>query len=240
MGSLDGPAIALLHESIGGASVMRRAGLAISATMVAIATTGCASMSVGLWADSDRGQSVASIVSIELPPEPSSLRESTPAVERSGKPPLSSADEWDLPVHLKPSEEKSSEAKLSDIPKAIVPSKKPTPIKIVEIETWTPKVEPGAKPAEFGAEPTGYRWIQGRVSYLKISGSRVWKIRFAPIDQVDKFGGSFVLDGKLPDDLKDGDLVRINGCPAAIQDARQPRYQCERITFMERNERPFE
>jgi len=203
----------------------------MSAAAVAWIVTGCSRLGVGLWADSDRGQSVAAIATIELPPEPEVLRNSAPAVEKAAKAEAAEADEWDVPTHSKTVAPPSN----PDIPKAVKHQEPPKPSKVVEVESWTPKTEPGAKPAEFGAEASDYRWIQGRVAYVKIGGQRVWKIRFAPYDRVDKFGGSFVLDGKLPDDLKDGDLVRISGSPSSIQDTRQARYQCEQITFLERS-----
>jgi hypothetical protein len=209
---------------------MRRAGIALAAAAVAWIAAGCSRLGVGLWADSDRGQSVAAIASIELPPEPAVFRNSAPAVEKAGKAETAAADEWDVPAHVKPVATPST----PDIPKAAKPKEPPKPSKVVEVETWTPKTEPGTKPAEFGAEAGNYGWIQGRVAYVKIAGQRVWKIRFAPYDRIDKFGGSFVLEGKLPDDLKDGDLVRISGSPSSIQDARQARYLCEQITFLDR------
>src|SRR5687768_11774103 len=81
---------------------MRRAGMALSAAVVAWTVTGCSRLGVGLWADSDRGQSVAAIASIELPPEPAVLRNSAPAVEKAAKAETAAADEWDVPVHAKP------------------------------------------------------------------------------------------------------------------------------------------
>ena len=215
---------------------MRRLVLALSAA----ATTGCAQTSVGLWADSDRGErSMAAIASIELPPDPASVRAPRPAVN-SGKTSPSNDDEWEAPAS-----KKAPAAVEARIPAA--QNMKPGPAKTNPAtaeaaapdvtESWGPTVKV-SKTAEFGSEPSTYRWLQGRASFVKISGQRVWKIRFAPYDQVDRFGGSFVLDGSIPPDLKEGDLVRVEGGPAAGEtDTRNARYNCTRVTILQRSGR---
>jgi hypothetical protein len=221
---------------------MRRAGLLLLASLSA---AGCGRMSVGLWADSSRGQSVAAVSSIDLPAEPTALRKNP----KAAKPVEDPADDWDVPDHAVPAVSSTRPIPKADAkpklesPKAEPP--KPEPVKSetpnsksIEVESWTPKLEPGAKPPEF-AHDKEYKWIQGRVTRVKISGARVWEIRFAPYDQEDQYGGSFVLDGALPKDLKEGELIRVNGVPSsASPHERNPGYRCEQITFMDRTTRP--
>jgi hypothetical protein len=184
-------------------------------------------MSAGFWADSDRGQrSVAAIASIELPPEPVAVRESKPAV---AKPVAAASDDWDVPEHRK-----TTPVDPEKIPSATKPPPKKEPADPGP-ESWGPTAKGISKSAEFGSEPEAYRWLQGRVSFVKIGGDRVWKIRFAPYDKVDKYGGSFVLEGALPSNLKEGDLVRVEGFPANGQaDARSARYNCMRVSVLKR------
>lgn len=219
---------------------MRRTGLVILAN---VALSGCGHLSVGLWSDSDRGAaSVASITTIEFPAEPSMSRKSTPAVEPK-KSPTSPEDEWEVPEHSKPTVEVAVAAK---IPSAVKPLKEQSPPEPLPpknttdpsvSESWTPRIPEGVKSAEFAADSKDYRWIQGRVAYVKISGTRVWKIRFAPYDQVDRYGGSFVLEGTMPPNLKEGDLIRAEGRPLSDgTESRVARYRCDRLTILQRGE----
>jgi hypothetical protein len=54
-----------------------------------------------------------------------------------------------------------------------------------------------------------YSWLQGQVEYSRLSKS--WRLRYASVDEVDKFGGSVTLTGDLLDELKDGQYLRVRG-----------------------------
>jgi hypothetical protein len=220
---------------------MRRTVLALLA--VAATAPGCAQMSVGLWADSDRGEkSVSAIASIELPAEPTAAKAPKPAVKRVAP---KNDDEWDVPVHGKPTPAAAAKTPnaATRTPKQTVAVERPgdpTPPPKVDAQTeaedaWGPSAKGVSKSAEFAHEAKTYRWIQGRVSFVKLSGARVWKIRFAPLDQVDQYGGTFVLDGKLPAEMKDGDLVRAAGIPATdYADSRPSRYNCRQVAILQK------
>jgi len=56
-----------------------------------------------------------------------------------------------------------------------------------------------------------YTCLSGQLQHSHISKS--WRLRYAPLDEVERYGGSVTLidDVKLSG-LKDGDLVRLHGC----------------------------
>lgn len=89
--------------------------------------------------------------------------------------------------------------------------------------------------AEFGCDDTEYRWVQGRVQRLHVNRERVWQVRYAPYDRLDRFGGSFILDGVLPAELNEGDLVRIEGtlpADAKTGEGSGVRYRCQRVRVL--------
>lgn len=61
---------------------------------------------------------------------------------------------------------------------------------------------------EFAAD---YSWVQGSLKYVHVNGG-AWVVRYAPLDQTDRFGGSMVLarDARM-DRYQEGDFVRISG-----------------------------
>jgi hypothetical protein len=55
-----------------------------------------------------------------------------------------------------------------------------------------------------------YAWLTGELQYLR--SKNVWRLRYAPADQEDRFGGTVVLVGNaLPADCKSGQIVRVEG-----------------------------
>lgn len=83
-----------------------------------------------------------------------------------------------------------------------------------------------------------YSWITGQLFYIHADGGR-WVLRYAGVDQEDKYGGSVVL--KPATDMKnfrEGDLVSVNG--EVLTDARAskhlggPLYRVNTITMIER------
>jgi hypothetical protein len=77
------------------------------------------------------------------------------------------------------------------------------------------------------AHAKDYAWLRGRVEYSRLS--KGWRLRYASVDEDDRYGGSVTLaDGSHLRALKDGDLVEVRGRladPAA--DAASPLYQVE-------------
>jgi hypothetical protein len=79
------------------------------------------------------------------------------------------------------------------------------------------------------AKAEDYSWLQGQVEYSRLSKS--WRLRYASVDEVDKFGGSVTLTGDtLLDSLKDGQYVRIRGyLPNPETRGMAPAYRVEAI-----------
>jgi hypothetical protein len=63
------------------------------------------------------------------------------------------------------------------------------------------------------AHAPDYSWVQGELVYLH--GRNLWRIRYASVDEEDKYGGGINLIEAGPmDNFQDGQLVRIEGRPA--------------------------
>ena len=63
------------------------------------------------------------------------------------------------------------------------------------------------------AHAPDYTWVQGELVHLH--GRNVWRIRYASVDEEDKYGGGINLIEAGPmDNFQDGQLVRIEGRPA--------------------------
>lgn len=60
------------------------------------------------------------------------------------------------------------------------------------------------------AHAEDYSWVQGELVRIHSRGG-FWQVRFASYDQADSYGGKFVVVGDLPSDVKEGDLVRVQG-----------------------------
>ena len=74
-----------------------------------------------------------------------------------------------------------------------------------------------------------YAWLRGRVEYSRLS--KGWRLRYASVDEDDRYGGSVTLaDGSHLRNLKDGDLVEVRGRLAdAAADSASPLYQVEAL-----------
>jgi hypothetical protein len=79
------------------------------------------------------------------------------------------------------------------------------------------------------AHAKDYAWLRGRVEYSRLS--KGWRLRYASVDEDDRFGGSVTLaDGSHLRALKDGDLVEVRGRLAdAGADLASPLYQVEAL-----------
>jgi hypothetical protein len=61
----------------------------------------------------------------------------------------------------------------------------------------------------FGHAPD-YSWLRGRVEFSRLS--KGWRLRYASVDEDDRFGGSVSLaEGIHLHSLKEGDLVEVHG-----------------------------
>ena len=74
-----------------------------------------------------------------------------------------------------------------------------------------------------------YHWLNGQVQYSRIS--KAWRLRYAPLDEIDPYGGSVTLvdDGTLGS-LKDGQYVRVHGQLVSSPDkAVAPPYKVDSV-----------
>ena len=56
-----------------------------------------------------------------------------------------------------------------------------------------------------------YEWITGQLSYMHVDGG-VWVVRYAGLEEEDRFGGSVVLAPAVSmKNFREGDLVRVHG-----------------------------
>ena len=74
-----------------------------------------------------------------------------------------------------------------------------------------------------------YHWLNGQVQYSGIS--KAWRLRYAPPDEVDPYGGSVTLiDNGTLSSLKDGQYVRVQGhVVGSPEKAVAPPYKAESI-----------
>lgn len=83
-----------------------------------------------------------------------------------------------------------------------------------------------------------YSWITGQLFYIHADGGR-WVLRYAGVDQEDKYGGSVVLKPAAEmKNFREGDLVSVNG--EVLTDGRAskylggPLYRVTSISMMDR------
>ena len=81
---------------------------------------------------------------------------------------------------------------------------------IDEFEPETVPVSTTVPDSVYGRH-THYAWLKGRLQRVHVPGGE-WKLRYAPLDQQDRWGGSVILatDVRL-DAFADGDIVYIEG-----------------------------
>jgi hypothetical protein len=67
-----------------------------------------------------------------------------------------------------------------------------------------------SRPAADHGHAEDYSWLTGELEY--IHGRNLWRLRYAPPHEEDKYGGTVVLVGDdLPADRKSGQIVRVEG-----------------------------
>jgi hypothetical protein len=83
-----------------------------------------------------------------------------------------------------------------------------------------------------------YSWITGQLFYVHVDGG-TWVLRYAAVDQEDKYGGSVVLAAAVDmKNYREGDLVSVTG--EILSDNRAtrhlggPKYRAETISMIER------
>ncbi len=102
----------------------------------------------------------------------------------------------------------------------VVPEKKAEPMPVKEIShsnkianpfTQPAAPEPKEMPVPEYAHAGNYGWLIGELQRVHAPGHE-WKIRYAPLDQHDEWGGSMVLapDVRL-DEFQNGDKVYVEG-----------------------------
>jgi hypothetical protein len=82
------------------------------------------------------------------------------------------------------------------------------------------------------AHAEDYQWLRGQVQFSHISKS--WRLRYASVDESDKYGGSVTLVGDQMDSLKDGQYVQIRGKIVEAEGrSTAPGYQVDAIEPVE-------
>jgi hypothetical protein len=79
-----------------------------------------------------------------------------------------------------------------------------------------------------------YSWISGELQYSHLS--KAWRLRYASVDEVDKYGGSMTLVCDRPStEFKDGVCVRIRGHVDDMSGrSTAPPYQVESVQIIEK------
>ncbi len=110
-------------------------------------------------------------------------------------------------------------AVVTDVDDPCVPAQVPQPK--VTTEVLQPKVIPVVTAPKPVDQPPGslgdyghdkeYNWLIGRLQRVHVRGGE-WKIRYAPLDEIDQWGGSMVLapDIRL-EEFSDGELIYVEG-----------------------------
>jgi hypothetical protein len=81
-----------------------------------------------------------------------------------------------------------------------------------------------------------YTELTGQIQHSRIA--RGWRLRYAPVDEVDPYGGSVTLieEAKLSG-LKDGDMVRVHGrFLNSDERGTAPRYEVDAIQLSGKNQ----
>jgi hypothetical protein len=100
-----------------------------------------------------------------------------------------------------------AERKLPEVPRNDVTAPEP--------EQSLPPVPEVASPSKFASVPgyghaDDYGWLMGELQYF--SARNVWRLRYAPADQEDRYGGAVQLVGEgVPADHTSGEMVRVEG-----------------------------
>jgi len=79
-------------------------------------------------------------------------------------------------------------------------------------------------------ERNGFKTIAGQVQQFR----KTWRLRYAPFDQDDPYGGSVMLEGVGLDRLRDGQRIRVQGVFIPPTDRFSPaRYRVQTMEILE-------
>lgn len=87
-----------------------------------------------------------------------------------------------------------------------------------EATLLAPDLRPGSEPAPLPTQPANpgyahapdYGWLTGELEHIR--AKKVWRLRYAPADQEDRYGGAVQLVREsLPPGCKSGQVVRVEG-----------------------------
>jgi hypothetical protein len=105
------------------------------------------------------------------------------------------------------------------VPVLVTPGAAPTPVTVYSSPAASAApyayAKPAASPPLSARDQVGhehdYSWITGCLYFVHTDGGR-WVLRYAELDQVDRYGGSVVLaPGTDMANYREGDLVRVHG-----------------------------
>lgn len=78
------------------------------------------------------------------------------------------------------------------------------------VVTPSPPAESEKEDPALYANQKDYMWVQGKLIRIYSRGG-YWQIRYAAYDASDSYGGKFVLVGTVPEDVREGDYIRVRG-----------------------------
>ena len=86
-----------------------------------------------------------------------------------------------------------------------------------------------------------YSWVTGQLFYLHAAGQGFWVVRYASVDQEDRYGGSVVLAGASNmRNFREGDLVCVHG--EVLNEGRAtkflggPLYRAQSVEMLDRSD----
>ena len=103
-----------------------------------------------------------------------------------------------------------------------------------------PKAKVALQYREMVGHESDYSWITGQLVYVHADGG-MWVVRYANVDEVDRYGGSVVLTPTVEmRNFREGDLVNVtgeilnNGIP--VRTVGGALYRVNAIQMVERND----
>jgi len=92
---------------------------------------------------------------------------------------------------------------------------------------------PDSKPAAMTGHAADYSWLYGEVHYDHIS--RGWRLRYASLDEIDRWGGAVILAAESSlDKLKEGQIVKVQGRLLEPANSKaSPGYRVDSITVID-------
>jgi hypothetical protein len=97
----------------------------------------------------------------------------------------------------------------------------------------TPAVPMDGKPAAMTGHAADYSWLYGEVHYDHIS--RGWRLRYASLDEIDRWGGAVILAAESDlEKLKEGQVVKVQGRLLEPANSKSsPGYRVDSMTVIE-------